>query len=66
MFRDYGALVTGGDMEPLKGRMDFEFARLEGELVRDIEAAVNKEIAARPARSAWRFCRVRKPSESRT
>ncbi len=24
IFRDYGALVTGGDMEPLKGRMDFE------------------------------------------
>jgi misacylated tRNA(Ala) deacylase len=23
VFRDYGALVTGGDMEPLKGRMDF-------------------------------------------
>ena len=28
VFRDYGARVTGGDMEPLKGRMDFEFERL--------------------------------------
>lgn len=46
VFRDYGALVTGGDMEPLKGRMDFEFATMRGELVREIEAAVNKEIAA--------------------
>ncbi len=45
VFRDYGALVTGGDMEPLKGRMDFEFERMRGELVRDIEAAVNKEVA---------------------
>ncbi len=46
VFRDYGALVTGGDMEPLKGRMDFEFATMRGELVREIELAVNKEIAA--------------------
>ena len=46
VFRDYGALVTGGDMEPLKGRMDFEFATMRAELVREIEAAVNKEIAA--------------------
>jgi misacylated tRNA(Ala) deacylase len=46
VFRDYGALVTGGDMEPLKGRMDFEFETMKGELVREIEAAVNKEVAA--------------------
>jgi len=45
VFRDYGALVTGGDMEPLKGRMDFEFETMRAELVRDIEAAVNKEAA---------------------
>ena len=44
VFRDYGALVTGGDMEPLKGRMDFEFENMRGELVREIEAAVNAEI----------------------
>jgi misacylated tRNA(Ala) deacylase len=44
VFRDYGALVTGGDMEPLKGRMDFEFESMRGELVREIEAAVNDEI----------------------
>ncbi len=45
VFRDYGALVTGGDMEPLAGRMDFEFERMQAELVHDIEAAVNQEIA---------------------
>jgi misacylated tRNA(Ala) deacylase len=44
VFRDYGALVTGGDMDPLKGRMDFEFETMRGELVRDIEAAVNQEV----------------------
>jgi misacylated tRNA(Ala) deacylase len=46
VFRDYGALVTGGDMEPLAGRMDFEFETMRGELVREIEAAVNREVAA--------------------
>ena len=46
VFRDYGALVTGGNMEPGKGRMDFEFERLQGELVGEIEAAINKEAEA--------------------
>jgi len=46
VFRDYGALVTGGNMEPGKGRMDFEFERLQGGLVSEIEAAVNKEVEA--------------------
>jgi misacylated tRNA(Ala) deacylase len=46
VFRAYGALVTGGDMEPLKGRMDFEFETMRGELVREIEAAVNREVQA--------------------
>jgi misacylated tRNA(Ala) deacylase len=44
VFRDYGAKVTGGDMESLKGRMDFEFETMRGELVHDIEAAVNHEV----------------------
>ncbi len=46
IFRDYRALVTGGDMEPLKGRMDFEFENLTKDLVAVIESAVNKEVAA--------------------
>ncbi|MCP4726391.1 MAG: alanyl-tRNA editing protein [bacterium] len=40
----YGASVTGGNMEPLKGRMDFEFETMKGELVREIEDKVNLEI----------------------
>jgi len=44
VFRNYGALVTGGDMEPLKGRMDFEFESMRGDLVREIESAVNAEV----------------------
>ena len=46
VYRDYGALVTGGNMEPLKGRMDFEFETLKGELVSEIEASVNQEVSA--------------------
>jgi misacylated tRNA(Ala) deacylase len=45
IFRDYGAHVTGGDMQPLKGRLDFEFETMRGELVREIEVAINKEVA---------------------
>jgi len=44
VFRDYGALVTGGNMEPLQGRMDFEFETMRKELVAEIEASVNAEI----------------------
>ncbi len=45
VFRDYGAQVTGGDMEPLAGRMDFEFESMRAELVHDIETAINQEVA---------------------
>ena len=52
VFRDYGASVTGGDMEPLNGRMDFEFETMHKELVVAIEKAVNEEVAnARPIRT---------------
>ena len=47
VWRDYGALVTGGNMEPGSGRMDFEFERMTGDLVAEIEAAVNTELSAR-------------------
>jgi misacylated tRNA(Ala) deacylase len=46
VYRDYGALVTGGNMDPGQGRMDFEFATMRGELVAEIEARCNAEIAA--------------------
>ncbi len=46
VWRDYGALVTGGNMEPGSGRMDFEFERMSGDLVDTIEAVVNRELAA--------------------
>ena len=46
VWRDYGALVTGGNMEPGSGRMDFEFERMSGDLVGAIEATVNDELRA--------------------
>ncbi len=51
IWRDYGVLVTGGNMEPLRARMDFEFESMEKSLVQEIERAVNQEVAAeRPIR----------------
>ncbi len=53
VWRDYAASVTGGNMDPLKGRMDFEFETMRQELVAAIEKAVNEEVnASRPVRAA--------------
>jgi misacylated tRNA(Ala) deacylase len=46
VFRDYGALVTGGNMEPLSARMDFDLTEVP-EAFRDrVAEACNAEIAA--------------------
>jgi misacylated tRNA(Ala) deacylase len=53
IWRDYGASVTGGNMEPGKARMDFEFERMQKELVAEIEEKINVEVeAARPLKIA--------------
>ncbi|TCO79339.1 alanyl-tRNA editing protein [Marinisporobacter balticus] len=44
VWRDYKAQVTGGNMEPLQGRMDFEFENLEKDLIKEIEEKVNQEV----------------------
>jgi misacylated tRNA(Ala) deacylase len=46
VWRDYGASVTGGNMEPGRGRMDFEFERMQKELVAEIEEKINLEVKA--------------------
>ncbi|HSL98429.1 MAG TPA: alanyl-tRNA editing protein [Candidatus Deferrimicrobiaceae bacterium] len=46
VWRDHGAQVTGGNMEPGAGRMDFEFERMSADLVGEIEARVNAEVGA--------------------
>ncbi|NIS80009.1 MAG: alanyl-tRNA editing protein [Anaerolineales bacterium] len=53
IWRDYGASVTGGNMEPLRARMDFEFETMRRELVDEIEEKINLEVAAaRPVTTA--------------
>lgn len=46
VWNEYGVVVTGGNMEPLKGRMDFAFDPLPEGFAETITAAVNAEIAA--------------------
>ena len=46
IWRDYGASVTGGKMQPLHGRMDFEFESMHKDLVREIEEKINIEVEA--------------------
>lgn len=46
IWRDYQKSVTGGNMELLEGRMDFEFAELSRETIAEIEATINAEVAA--------------------
>ena len=46
IWRDYGASVTGGNMEPFQGRMDFEFERMQQDLVHEIETRINAEVQA--------------------
>jgi misacylated tRNA(Ala) deacylase len=46
-WRDYKAKVTGGDMNCLSARMDFEFENFNRELVDEIEKKANEEIKCR-------------------
>lgn len=46
IWRDYAASVTGGNMQALAARMDFEFERMRKELVAEIEEKINLEVAA--------------------
>ena len=51
VFRDFGALVTGGNMEPLTARMDFDLAEVPADFKDRVAESVNAEIAAdRPDR----------------
>lgn len=45
IYRDYGALVTGGNMAIDKARMDFEMEDFNPERVAEIEIKANAEIA---------------------
>jgi len=45
VFRDYGAKVTGGNMEPGVARMDFELETITAEFGRQVEEKLNAELA---------------------
>jgi misacylated tRNA(Ala) deacylase len=46
VFRDFGALVTGGNMEPLTARMDFDLPDVPAGFKETVEEACNAEVAA--------------------
>jgi misacylated tRNA(Ala) deacylase len=46
VFRDFGSLVTGGNMEPYTARMDFDLPEVPPGFKETVESACNKEIAA--------------------
>jgi len=51
IFRDYGASVTGGNMEPLRARMDFELEHMSADFAQEVEEKINQEVeAARPVK----------------
>ncbi len=46
VFRDFGALVTGGNMEELTARMDFNMTEVPTGFRDSVEAACNQEVGA--------------------
>jgi misacylated tRNA(Ala) deacylase len=44
IWADYGIPVTGGNMEPLKGRLDFPFPAMSADLGARVERRINDEI----------------------
>lgn len=46
MWADHRVAVTGGNMEPGKGRLDFPLPSMSTEFGREVESRINEEIAA--------------------
>jgi len=46
IWRDYGAQVTGGNMTPCSGRLDFELESLSATFVAEVEEKINREVEA--------------------
>ncbi len=46
IWRDFGAKVTGGNMEPGAARMDFELEGISVEFGRQVETKLNEELSA--------------------
>ena len=46
VWRDYGARVTGGNMQPGSARMDFELESMSADFAEKVEEVINKEVEA--------------------
>jgi len=57
VFRDFGALVTGSNMDPLKGRLDFNLDEIPTGFLDAVEQACQHEIAADRAILAYELPR---------
>jgi misacylated tRNA(Ala) deacylase len=57
VFRDFGALVTGGNMEPLEARLDFNLDSVPEGFRDAVEAACNLEVQADRGISAYELPR---------
>lgn len=57
VFRDFGALVTGSNMEPLEGRLDFNLEGVPEGFKESIESAINAEVEADRAIRAYNLPR---------
>lgn len=57
VFRDFGALVTGSNMEPLEGRLDFNLDGIPPGFKEAVEAACNAEVEADRAIEAYELPR---------
>jgi len=57
VFRDFGALVTGGNMEPLEARLDVNLDTVPDGFKETIEAACNVEVDADRAIAAYELPR---------
>ena len=53
VFRDFGALVTGSNMEPLEGRLDFNLEGVPEGFKEAVEEAINTEVEADRAIRAY-------------
>ena len=58
VFRDFGALVTGSNMDPLTGRLDFNLEEVPPGFKEAVEEACNVEVTADRAIEAYELSRA--------
>jgi len=58
VFRDFGALVTGSNMDPLTGRLDFNLDEVPAGFKEAVEVACNAEVDADRAIEAYELPRA--------